>query len=146
MKVSILYSLAPILAIVEAATLNVGSGKTYTTIAAAYNAASAGDTIYVYPGTYKEKLTISKDSITIKGSAYPATNPSSNLALVTYATYASAVGSNDASATLLINNNNFKMYNMNSGCFQSRVLLVCPFPDLSILLSSALARIKISAI
>ena len=33
MKVSVLYSLAPILAIVEAATLNVGSGKTYTTVA-----------------------------------------------------------------------------------------------------------------
>ncbi|KAH7371449.1 hypothetical protein BKA64DRAFT_326891 [Cadophora sp. MPI-SDFR-AT-0126] len=81
-----------------------------------------------------------KHSITIKGSAYPATNPSSNLAHVTYATYASAVGSNDASATLLINNNNFKMYNMNitnsagtasqavavsaRGC-QRRLLLLC---------------------
>ncbi|KAH6711689.1 carbohydrate esterase family 8 protein [Leptodontidium sp. MPI-SDFR-AT-0119] len=113
MKLSILWGLATTISSIKAATLNVGSGKTYATITAAYNAASAGDTIYVYPGTYKEKLTISKDSITIKGSAYPATNPSANLALVTYATYASAVGSNDASATLLINNNNFKMYNMN---------------------------------
>ncbi|KAJ5040531.1 uncharacterized protein L3040_006185 [Drepanopeziza brunnea f. sp. 'multigermtubi'] len=113
MKLSLLSTVAVVVSSVEAATLNVGSGKTYTTITAAYNAASAGDTIYVYPGTYKEKLTISKDSITIKGSAYPSTNPSANLALVTYATYASAVGSNDASATLLVNSNSFKMYNMN---------------------------------
>ncbi|EKD21435.1 pectin methylesterase [Drepanopeziza brunnea f. sp. 'multigermtubi' MB_m1] len=98
MKLSLLSTVAVVVSSVEAATLNVGSGKTYTT---------------VYPGTYKEKLTISKDSITIKGSAYPSTNPSANLALVTYATYASAVGSNDASATLLVNSNSFKMYNMN---------------------------------
>jgi len=51
----------------------------------------------VYPGTYKEKLTISKSSITIKGSTYPSLNPSGNTAVITYATYASAAGSNDAS-------------------------------------------------
>ncbi|PQE15252.1 Pectinesterase protein [Rutstroemia sp. NJR-2017a WRK4] len=96
-----------------AATLNVGSGKTYSTITAAYNAAAAGDTIYVYPGTYKEKLTISKNDITLKGSAYPSTNPADNDAELIYATYASAVGSNDASATLLITGSGFKMYNMN---------------------------------
>lgn len=132
-----------------AATLNVGSGQTYSTvyilsqilawlqiltilqIAVAYSAASAGDTIYIYPGTYKEKLTISKDSITLKGSAYPSTSPSSNLAVITYSTYASAAGTDDASgisspfpfrtethtnnkkATLLVSGNNFKMYNLN---------------------------------
>lgn len=71
-------------------------------IAAAYSAASAGDTIYVYPGTYEEKLTISKDSITLKGSAYPSTSPSANLALITYSTYASAAGSDDASGTSIL--------------------------------------------
>ncbi|KAM3068308.1 hypothetical protein ACMFMG_009448 [Clarireedia jacksonii] len=96
-----------------AATLNVGSGQTYSTITAAYNAAAAGDTIYVYPGTYKEKITISKNDITLKGSAYPSTNPADNHAELIYATYASAVGSNDASATLLITGSGFKMYNMN---------------------------------
>ncbi|KAH8593616.1 pectin lyase fold/virulence factor [Bisporella sp. PMI_857] len=82
-------------------------------ITAAYNAAAAGDTIYVYPGTYKEKLVISKASITLKGSAYPALSPASNGALVTYATYASDAGSNDASATILVSGSNFKMYNIN---------------------------------
>lgn len=56
-------------------------------ITAAYSAAASGDTIYVYPGTYKEKITISKSGITIKGSAYPSLNPSANQAVITYATY-----------------------------------------------------------
>lgn len=102
-----------IASIARAATLNVGSGQTYNTITAAYNAASSGDTIVVYPGTYSEKLSITKSSITIKGSTYPSLNPSSNEAVMTYATYASASGSDDSSATLLVSGANFKMYNMN---------------------------------
>ncbi|KAL5315017.1 hypothetical protein ACEPPN_017668 [Leptodophora sp. 'Broadleaf-Isolate-01'] len=47
MKLSILWGLATTISSIKAATLNVGSGKTYATITAAYNAASAGDTIYV---------------------------------------------------------------------------------------------------
>lgn len=113
MKLSSFIFSSGLLGILRAATLNVGSGQTYNTIAAAYSAASAGDTIYVYPGTYEEKLTISKDNITIKGSAYPSTSPSANLALITYSTYASAAGSDDASATLLVSGDNFKMYNIN---------------------------------
>lgn len=70
-------------------------------IAAAYSGAVAGDTIYVHPGTYKEKLTISKSSITIKGSTYPSLNPSDNTAVITYSTYASAAGSDDASGIYL---------------------------------------------
>ncbi|KUJ24351.1 pectin lyase-like protein [Mollisia scopiformis] len=113
MKYSIFVSFFSFVETLQAATLNVGSGQTYSTITAAYNAASAGDTIYIYPGTYTEKLTISKDSITLKGSAYPSTSPSSNEAVITYSTYASAAGSDDASATLLVSGNNFKMYNLN---------------------------------
>jgi len=97
----------------SAATLNVGSGKTYSTITAAYNAAAAGDTIYVYPGTYSEKITITKSDITLKGSAYPSTSAAGNEAVITYGTYASAAGSDDKSATLLVSGSGFKMYNMN---------------------------------
>ncbi len=37
-----------------AATLTVGTGKTYATIQAAVDAASSGDTIDVYSGTYRK--------------------------------------------------------------------------------------------
>jgi len=45
---------------VLAATLEVGPGKTYTTIQAAINAASNGDTITVAAGTYAENVTVNK--------------------------------------------------------------------------------------
>ncbi|TVY18426.1 Pectinesterase [Lachnellula arida] len=113
MKAAVLNTWACIPTLLLAATLDVGSGKTYSTITEAYNAAAAGDTIYVYPGTYNEQLTISKDSITLKGSTYPSTSPSENEAVMTYSSYASDAGSDDASATLLITGDNFNLYNMN---------------------------------
>jgi hypothetical protein len=50
-------------------TLNVGQGKTYTSIQTAINAAdiNGGDTIIVDPGLYKEKITIDR-AITLKGA------------------------------------------------------------------------------
>lgn len=43
-----------------AATLEVGAGKTYSTIQSAVNAAQPGDTVLIYSGVYKEKVTTSK--------------------------------------------------------------------------------------
>src|SRR3990172_12037091 len=43
---------------VSAATLEVGAGYPYTTIQVAVNAAVAGDTVLVYPGTYNESVLI----------------------------------------------------------------------------------------
>jgi hypothetical protein len=118
MKTSNLCICACLPTLLLAAILNVGSGETYSTVSSpfppfkqsltndlqitsAYNAAAAGDTIYVYPGTYKEKLTARKNSITLKGSAYPSKNPSENEALLTYSTYASDAGNDDASGSFL---------------------------------------------
>src|SRR3990170_7494565 len=42
----------------QAATLDVGAGRTYSTIQAAVNAAQAGDAIVVYPGTYNEQVNL----------------------------------------------------------------------------------------
>ena len=44
------------------------NGTSYDTVAAALEAANAGDTIYVPAGTYDETLTISKDNIKIVGA------------------------------------------------------------------------------
>ena len=46
-----------------AATIEVGSGKPYTTIQSAINAASSGDTILVYDGIYNETIIVSKKLI-----------------------------------------------------------------------------------
>jgi parallel beta-helix repeat protein len=58
-------------------TLTVGSGKQYATIGAALTAASPGDTINVYPGTYNEQLTIAKSGI--KLVAQPTTSTSNDV-------------------------------------------------------------------
>ena len=47
-------------------TLLVGPGMTYTTIDAALNAVSSGDTILVTEGTYDEDITYDDDNITIR--------------------------------------------------------------------------------
>jgi len=50
----------------HAATLEVGTGKPYTTIQSAINVASTGDTVLVYPRTYVENIIFSGKAITVK--------------------------------------------------------------------------------
>ena len=52
---------------VEAATLTVGPGGTYTTISSALSASSDGDIIRIYNGTYREDFTI-YNSVTLIGN------------------------------------------------------------------------------
>ena len=55
--IAVLFLLLPISSF--AATLEVGSGKPYTTIQAAVNVAAAGDTILIYSGTYTDSCILS---------------------------------------------------------------------------------------
>lgn len=59
-----------------------GTGKFYYNIQDAINAASLGDTIIVYDGTYDEQIVINK-SLTIQGGSTPSIKPSSAAILTT---------------------------------------------------------------
>ncbi|KAL2063483.1 hypothetical protein VTL71DRAFT_5288 [Oculimacula yallundae] len=95
------------------ATLEVGSGKNFTTITDAYTQAAEGDTILLSAGTYNEKLEIKKNNITMKGPTFPSMDPAANQATITAATFARDVKNNDASATLLVTGSSFSLYNIN---------------------------------
>src|SRR6185436_2113810 len=85
---------------VNAATVlwvgNCGNVAGYMTIQAAVNAASAGDTIKVCPGSYTENVTINKASLTVvsTGGASVTRIVAANIASVVTMTqpYASLVG------------------------------------------------------
>jgi hypothetical protein len=64
---------------VFAATIQVP--RDYSTVQAAINAAAAGDTILVDPGTYVEILTINK-SITLQATSYDTENPRNNTTII----------------------------------------------------------------
>ncbi len=67
-----------------AATLNVGAGQPYRTINEAVTAASDGDTIRVYPGTYAENLDLRGRDLDIVGDEGPASttlSPTSTIQL-----------------------------------------------------------------
>lgn len=66
MSVLVLGLLLVFSGISTAATLTVGAGKTYATIQAAVNAASSGDTIDVYSGTYQEDVSIAKNNLRLR--------------------------------------------------------------------------------
>ncbi len=65
----LVLSVLAVITPVNAATLEVGPGKTYATINAAIGAAVGGETILVYPGTYNENVLINKPNITLKSVA-----------------------------------------------------------------------------
>lgn len=64
----IVLSYLAVLNPISAATLDVGTGKTYETIQDAIDKASEGDTIEVYSGTYNEDLNINKNNLVLRSA------------------------------------------------------------------------------
>ena len=56
---------------VRAAAISIGTGRQFTGVQAALDAAENGDTLLVYPGTYKEKNLIISKQISIIGIDFP---------------------------------------------------------------------------
>ena len=64
-----------------------GNSPCHTTITAAYNAASSGETILVYPGTYQESVTVAKTNLTFQSTEQWAAVMDGNNGSLTYAFY-----------------------------------------------------------
>lgn len=68
-KILFLVLLFLLPSVVQAATLDVGPGRTYSTIGAAVSAASNNDTIVIYNGTYREQVSTAKTGLTFQGES-----------------------------------------------------------------------------
>lgn len=107
------------------------SGGTYSTVQAAVNALSTSSTsdqcIFIDQGTYTEQVYIPARSakLTVYGYTTDTTGYANNKAIITYNNNAASAGNNDASATVRVWSDNFKMYNVNlinsCKCFGNRM-------------------------
>jgi parallel beta-helix repeat protein len=78
----------------HAATLEVGSGKPYSTIQSAITAANTGDTVLVYPGTYTEpeQIDFNGKAITVKSANGPGVTTINGSASGTVVTFNNGEG------------------------------------------------------
>jgi len=88
----------------------------FTTVQAAVNSLpndSSSRTIFIYPGTYNEVVTISRSGpLTIYGSTTDTTSYTSNSVTIQASGSAASTGSDPTSATMQVNKANFNLYNV----------------------------------
>ncbi|KAG9095663.1 hypothetical protein FRC06_009554 [Ceratobasidium sp. 370] len=92
--------------------ITVGSGGKYATLSAALKDTSS-NVYFVYAGTYKEQVAISRANVKIYGQTSNALTYSSNQATITNNVPASSAGSNDASGTVRVLASGVRIYNLN---------------------------------
>lgn len=100
--------------VVRAGTTNSGE---FSTVSAAVNSLpndSSSQSIFIYPGTYTEQVSITRSGpLTIYGYTTDTSTYKSNQATIQFGLDAGKAGSDDASGTLRIHKDNFNMYNVN---------------------------------
>ncbi|CAE6425177.1 unnamed protein product [Rhizoctonia solani] len=92
--------------------LMVGNGGKYSTLSAALKDTSS-NVYFVYAGTYKDQVAISRANVKIYGQTSNALTYSSNQATITNNIPASSAGSNDASGTVRVLATGVSIYNLN---------------------------------
>lgn len=92
--------------------ITVGPGGKYSTLTAAL-ADTSSSVYFVYATSIKERVVITRSSITIYGQTSNALTYSSNTVTITNNIPASTAGSNEASATISIKGTDVKLYNLN---------------------------------
>jgi pectinesterase len=112
--------------------LTVGPAGKYKTISAAVAAASKGNSIFIYGGTYNEAVYITVDNLTVYGQTdecvififgqsfsclsditQSTLSYNSNTVSIKYNGAKATKGNDDASGTLRVHANSFAMYNVN---------------------------------
>ncbi|KAF8158033.1 pectinesterase [Crassisporium funariophilum] len=100
--------------VVRAGTTTTGEYKTVTAAVNALPNDSSSRSIFIYPGTYSEQVYITRAGpLIIYGYTSDTSGYAGNQVNIQAGVPASTAGSNDASGTLRIHKNDFKMYNVN---------------------------------
>ncbi|KAG8740606.1 hypothetical protein FRC10_004108 [Ceratobasidium sp. 414] len=86
---------------IPAGAITIGPGGKYSTIAAALKDTSS-NIYYIYAGTYKEQILISRANVKIYGQTSSALDYTANKVTITDNIPASQAGSNDASGTVRV--------------------------------------------
>ncbi|KAF9475417.1 pectin lyase-like protein [Pholiota conissans] len=100
--------------VVRAGTTTSGEFKTVSSAIASLPNDSSARSIFIFPGTYFEQVYITRSGpLTIYGYTNDASSYVGNQVTIQAGVPASTAGSDDASGTLRIHKDNFKMYNVN---------------------------------
>jgi len=96
---------------------NPAASGQFSTVQAAVDSLpndSSARTIFIFPGTYSEQVSITRvGPTTILGSTTDTTSYTSNTVTITNSLSAAAAGSDDLSGTLRVHKDNFALYNVN---------------------------------
>ncbi|KAL0578164.1 hypothetical protein V5O48_003830 [Marasmius crinis-equi] len=89
----------------------------FSTVQAAVNSLpndSSSRTIFIFPGTYNEQVSITRSGpLTIMGSTTDTLSQSANSVTIQHSLSATQAGNDDNSGTLRVHKDNFKLYNVN---------------------------------
>ncbi|KAF8074066.1 pectinesterase [Lyophyllum atratum] len=100
--------------VVRTGTSTSGEFKTVASAVASLPNDSSSRSIFIYPGTYNEQVYITRTGpLIIYGYTSDTLSYSANQVTIQAGVPASSAGSNDASGTVRIHKNDFKMYNVN---------------------------------
>ncbi|KAI0074491.1 pectin lyase-like protein [Panus rudis PR-1116 ss-1] len=92
--------------------ITIGPGGKYSTISAAL-ADTSSSVYFIFPGTFKEQVTITRSNIKIYGQTNTPKSYTGNTVTITNNIPASTAGSNDASGTVRVHGTNVALYNLN---------------------------------
>ncbi|KAJ7598631.1 pectinesterase [Mycena floridula] len=100
--------------VVRAGTTASGEFETLSAALSSISSSSSNVSIFIFPGTYSGQIDITRSgALTIYGFTTDTNTYTANQVILTAGVSAASAGSDDASGTLRVHKNDFKMYNVN---------------------------------